>query len=290
MRKIFNLPGSAALAFITGTISGYPVGAKCIVDLYETGQCTKTDAERMIAFCNNSGPLFVLGSVGGMLGNANFGILLYASHIISSVIVGVLFRFYKKKVESNLYLTSSNRDSTETINSIVSLISTSVQTMLNICAIIILFSIFTKFLPKIPKFDILNSFITGLFEISNGIFEFSKIANITTRAKLSLISFILSFSGISVLIQVSSLISKVKISIYPYVIGKLMQGIISFFITYIFYTIINSFFSYFFEMSKQCLILSRPIQIIPKVFQIESLGLILIISLTFFSKNIKFRK
>ncbi len=62
MRPLFNVPGSAGVAFVLGALSGYPVGAKCGVDLYERNLCTKAEAQRIICFCNNSGPLFIIGS------------------------------------------------------------------------------------------------------------------------------------------------------------------------------------------------------------------------------------
>lgn len=54
MRPIFNVPGEGTFAFIMGIISGYPTGAKIVVDLREKGFCTKPEAERLLAFTNNS--------------------------------------------------------------------------------------------------------------------------------------------------------------------------------------------------------------------------------------------
>lgn len=67
MRPIFNLPGHSAYAFIMGILSGYPVGAKIVTNLRKNNYCTKAEAERMIAFTNNSGPLFIIGTVGIVL-------------------------------------------------------------------------------------------------------------------------------------------------------------------------------------------------------------------------------
>lgn len=64
MRPIFNVPGIGAYAFIMGIISGYPVGAKIVTKFREDGSCTKAEAERLLAFTNNSGPLFIIGTVG----------------------------------------------------------------------------------------------------------------------------------------------------------------------------------------------------------------------------------
>lgn len=63
MRPLFNVPGESAYAFIVGLISGYPVGAKIVTDLRNNNLCTKDEGERMLCFTNNSGPLFVIGTV-----------------------------------------------------------------------------------------------------------------------------------------------------------------------------------------------------------------------------------
>ena len=64
MRPFFNVPGEGAFAFIMGIVSGYPIGAKIVTRFREDGTCTKEECERLLAFTNNSGPLFILGTVG----------------------------------------------------------------------------------------------------------------------------------------------------------------------------------------------------------------------------------
>lgn len=63
MRPIFNVPGESAYAFVLGLISGYPMGAKIVTDLRNNNNCTKDEGERMLCFTNNSGPLFIIGTV-----------------------------------------------------------------------------------------------------------------------------------------------------------------------------------------------------------------------------------
>ena len=64
MRPLFRLPGSCAAVLALGFVGGYPIGARSALTLYESGGCTKTECERLLAFCNNSGPAFILGVVG----------------------------------------------------------------------------------------------------------------------------------------------------------------------------------------------------------------------------------
>ena len=86
MRPVFRVPGIGAYAFIMGIISGYPVGAKIVTKFRQDGLCTKAEAERLLAFTNNSGPLFIIGTVGiTLFGNTQIGILLFLTHIFSSL-------------------------------------------------------------------------------------------------------------------------------------------------------------------------------------------------------------
>ena len=64
MVPLFRVNGSCAGAFLLGILGGYPVGARTAISLYESGSCTKPEAERLLSFCNNSGPAFILGVVG----------------------------------------------------------------------------------------------------------------------------------------------------------------------------------------------------------------------------------
>ena len=78
MRPIFNVPGEGAFALLMGIISGYPVGAKIVANLKENKLCNKVEAERLIAFTNNSGPLFIVGTVGiGLFYNSSIGLILF---------------------------------------------------------------------------------------------------------------------------------------------------------------------------------------------------------------------
>ena len=55
-------------------LSGYPIGAKIIHDLYSKDLITEEDAKRMSIFSTTSGPIFIIGAIGvGMLKNYKLG-------------------------------------------------------------------------------------------------------------------------------------------------------------------------------------------------------------------------
>ncbi len=230
MRPLFNLPGASAVTLFMGFLSGYPIGAATAVELYKTGQCTKPEAERMLAFCNNSGPMFIIGVVGSScLGNPTAGRYLYASHIVAALIVGLVFRFYKSSYPSPRTLPSSFTETKKTaIFSFGGIIDNSVFSILKICGFVIFFAVLVKSLPN-------NPYLYSLVEITGGIMTL--VQNSTTYT-LPLISFFLALSGLSVLFQVSAIIQPFGLSLKAYISGKLLQGALSFMITLIMLKII----------------------------------------------------
>ncbi len=234
MYPIFGVSGAGGLALILGIISGYPIGAVCAATLYKTGECTKTESERLLAFCNNSGPMFIIGSIGvGMLKNYKIGLILYIIHIMSSLICGILFKNYGKINNTNkLPISRSECDMGNLSYDIANALNTSVDTILKICGYVIIFAVFTAVLPDTAY----KKYIYAFIEITGGINEL--IASGINSFTLPLVSAFLSLSGLSVLAQVSSVIASSGLSIKPYVMGKSLQAIISFILTYIFFKLV----------------------------------------------------
>lgn len=225
MRPLFGVSGCGAVAFLCGIVSGYPVGAACAADLYRSGECTKTEAERICAFCNNSGPLFVISVVGcGFLKNITYGKYLYAAHILAALLTGIIFRLYKPFSAPRIKALphASIADAKSTARLLGSAFDTAVFTMLKICGFVIFFSVVTATLPKSPATPIIHAFL----EITGGLKSICEL-EIDPYVLLSVISFFTAFSGLSVILQVSSVISPVGLSLSPYILGKLVQGSIS---------------------------------------------------------------
>jgi len=240
MRPVFNVSGSGALSMILGIISGYPIGAATSVKLYQSGYISKSEAERLLGFTNNSGPLFVLGALGiGMLSSPLNGFILYISHILAAFLTGILFRFYGKNSHSDSAssLPPAADNNFKTLGEAIGeAINFSVDNMLKVCGFVVIFSVICSFIPS-GKF---HPYIYSLIEITGGLNNISAL-NIDESFKLSLISFFLSFSGLSVMCQVSSFVISAGLSMKPYILGKFLQGIFSFYITRI---LLNHFTPY----------------------------------------------
>ena len=269
MKPLFNVNGKGGFGFIMGLISGYPVGAKIACEFRKNNICSKIECERLLSFTNNSGPLFIVGTVGiSMFGNTTIGILLLITHILACITVGIIFRFWKSDTYRSLsYETKQSTFSkTKGIVTFSNLgevlsesINSSIQTIFIIGGFVVIFSSIISILNssgiinnicKIlsPFFRMLHldislasPFITGFLEITNGIKSISNLHIKNISISIISTALLLGFGGISVLLQVWSIIAKSDLSIKPYIYGKLLHGVIAAIYTFIAITIFPFF-------------------------------------------------
>lgn len=246
MRPLFRVSGSCGLAVALGFVGGYPVGARTALQLYQQGLCTKTEAERLLAFCNNSGPAFILGVVGaGIFGDSRVGLLLYLTHALASLIVGLLFRFYGGRRDSRARTTRPKPIQTVTLPAaFTGAVSRSLQSTLNICAFVIFFAVVLRLLSAygvltaVARLLSLAGFeaqwakrlVAGLLELSSGVASLQGGAEFTGR--VSMAAFMLGWAGLSVHCQVLSFLVDSGLSARVYLAGKLCHGLIAAGLTY----------------------------------------------------------
>ncbi|MBR3704410.1 MAG: sporulation protein [Oscillospiraceae bacterium] len=89
MGPLFRMRGECAAPLLAGFLGGYPTGARSAAQLYEQGVLTRTEAERLLGFCNNCGVGFLVGFVGaGIFSSVRLGIALFVIHILSALLSG----------------------------------------------------------------------------------------------------------------------------------------------------------------------------------------------------------
>lgn len=268
MKPLFNIRGEGSFALVMGLISGYPIGAKIACNFRENNICSKVECERLISFTNNSGPLFIIGTVGiSMFGNSTIGALLFITHILACFTVGFIFRYWKFKDEENKYdLKNKNTSKSFTTVSVHNLgevlaesITSATSTILLIGGFVVLFSSIISILKAsgilnsisllfVPLFNSLNldtSFIpailTGILEITNGIELISNISIKNISINVIISAFILGCGGLSIFLQVLSITSKTDLSIKPYLYGKILHGLFAALYTFIAISVIPFF-------------------------------------------------
>ena len=240
MVPLFRVSGSCAAALALGFIGGYPVGARTAIQLYENGQCSRTEAERLLAFCNNSGPAFILGVVGaGVFGSGRLGLLLCLTHLLASLAVGVLFRFYRPGDRPRAKGRAPHFQTASFPAAFTRSVTGALQSTLHICAFILFFTVLLRVLARAGILDLLSRLLcallsplgltrswaerllTGLLEVSSGV---TSLTGGSLSGRLSMAAFMLGWAGISVHCQVLAFLGDSGLSMRTYVAGKLLHG------------------------------------------------------------------
>lgn len=245
MRPLFHVPGPCAAALALGFVGGYPVGARAALSLYQSGACSKTECERLLSFCNNSGPAFILGVVGaGVFADSRVGLLLCLTHAAASVCVGLVFRFYRwggKQADSSrpAIPITAERLSVAFTNAVKG----AVTSTLNICAFVICFTVILQLLIRsglLPAFAALlghllsplglteiwaRRLLTGILELTSGVSSLTGEGSLS--GKISMAAFLLGWAGVSVHCQVLSFLGESGLNTRTYIFGKLLHGLFS---------------------------------------------------------------
>lgn len=230
--KLFKVNKNSCTAVIAGYLLGYPNSAKIISKLYKDNKIPKTEASHLIAFTNNANMSYVITSIGlSIYYDIKIGIILLISHFLSSIIIGIFVKqpksiIQQKIINSNTFLKSNFEI---VLNSILN----TLKTLGVIFTYTVIFSLIpTILVEKMPLTSSIKAIITGIFELSNGIYNIS-LLSIPIKYKLIITSFILSFSSFMVIFQIYSFVYKIGIKFKDIVKYKFIQGLLSSIITYI---------------------------------------------------------
>ncbi len=245
MAPLFRVGGACAGAFLLGIVGGYPVGARTAIALYESGQCSRDEAERLMSFCNNSGPAFILGVVGaGIFSSSAAGLWLYGAHVAASILVGLLFRFYGKGTVTVSEFSPAHSADISVSELFIRAVKDAFSSAMNICAFVIFFTVvirllfLTGIITRLASIlvlllgnlglhqDMAESLLSGAIEMTSGVWSLRDMAA-SLGNRLCMAAFILGWAGLSVHCQVLSFIGKSGLSTRTYFFGKLLHGIIS---------------------------------------------------------------
>ena len=235
MTKWFYLPKDASFAFFVSLFSGFPSGSKYVNDLLSAKKISIEDANYLIMFTHFANPFFIVTTIGlFLLSNVKAGYIILVSHILSNIIVAFLFR--KKKVIFNndnnykkeFYLSSPGKP---IITILTNSIFKSFKTLVNMLGIIMIFLMITTIIKKIiPLTGITNGLLSGFLEMTQGVKYISNL-DISLPIKASILSMIVSFSGLSVHFQVKSIIDGTDIKYSNFLKARVVQSFIAFFLT-----------------------------------------------------------
>ncbi len=242
MEAIFGVSGGGAAALLLGLIGGYPLGARTVAQLYEQGQLSRQDGERLLLFCNNGGPAFILSVAGAsVLGSVRAGWLLLGIHIVSALCCGLLGRWLRPGTEP----VRPSPGSAPAVRSVrfsqafTNAISSAVQSALNVCACVVLFAVILRLVrlfgllrPEIRLLEGLGmdgvcaeALLSGMVELTNGA---ALLEGASVYYAVPVAAFLLGFGGLSIFCQTTSMLAASGLSPLWCLKGQLLHGSLSF--------------------------------------------------------------
>ncbi len=231
----FNLPKESSYAFFTSLFSGFPSGSKYVKDLLEKKLLTEEEANYLIMFTHYSNPLFIVSTIGILLlNNIKYGYIILFSHILSNILVAFIYKkkkkiynvYNKKELKEHANYLSMNNKIFITV--LINAIWKSFKILLNMLGIIMFFLMITTIVNKLFNFSpLLKAIISGLLEMTQGVNYISKL-NLSINIKSAIIGAMISFSGLSIHFQVKSIIETSKIKYKNFLIARITQSIICF--------------------------------------------------------------
>ena len=236
--RLWGVDGGCVTAFLLGILGGYPLGAATIGQLRADGAISRETGERALAFCSNTGPAFLLGAAGmGVFHSRSAGFALYAAHVGSAALVGLLLS-PKKRTEAPRERTAIAAVSVS--EAITEAVRQAVDGLLSVCAFVVLFSVAAGllerwgYLPALAgqlsettglELTAARALLTGLLEIGGGLGAMRGLA--PTPGNLALAAFFLSFGGLAVWCQTIAVLVGSDLTGRWYLPGKTLQGVLA---------------------------------------------------------------
>lgn len=243
MSLLFGTSGTGAGIFILGILGGYPLGAAVIADHIHRGDISAQEGRKLLTFCNNSGPSFLIGAIGiGVFHSAPVGVLLYGIHILSAIITGLFLSGTDtpKLSPAPILIASANLSS-----ALPDAISKAALQIVQICGYVIFFGavagtleslgVFSDFYGSIAAYTPLplqycRAICMGLLELGCGIGAMADAP--VTAQTLTICSLLTGFGGLSVCMQTAGVLSDTDIKLRYHVFGRICCGSIGAFLTF----------------------------------------------------------
>ena len=207
-------------AILMSMVGGYPVGARAVAALCQEGEITPKEAARMLCFCVNSGPAFVLSVVGmGLLHNPQAGVILLVSQLSASLLLGGLCSIGVSRRRQGQAIPSKRLDAAQAL---IGSASDAARSMLSMCCFVILFAVLLDLLRVFVTSPTVSMLLSILLEVTGGCSDAAQ-----QNLPLWILSFTIGWGGICVHFQILSSVSGIPIRMPRFMLFRLLHGLLA---------------------------------------------------------------
>ena len=221
LMSLYRLPGPAGSALLLGLVGGYPIGARTAAELHSKGLLTTDEAERLLGFCNNSNPVFLISVLGGgVFGSPRAGVYLWLIHVLSALLTGFFFRGDGKGSGRQRVPRISPCQAASFPAAFVEGVRSACGNMAAVCGFVIFFYVLASPLARLG--GPLGAGLVGALEL------FSLTPLLTAdRLGFILASVCAGWGGASILCQTAAVLEGSGLRIRSCVTGSILQGLLA---------------------------------------------------------------
>lgn len=218
LMNLYRLPGPAGSALLLGLVGGYPIGARTAAELHKKGLLTRGEAERLLGFCNNSNPVFLISVLGGgVFGSPRAGVYLWLIHIFSALLTGFFFRGGKRPERGQIPKAAQTPSFP---SAVVEGIRSACGSMVSVCGFVIFFYVLAS--PLAAVGGPLGAALVGVLEL----FSLTPLLA-ANRLSFVLASACAGWGGASILCQTAAVLEGSGLRLRNCVLGKAIQGLLA---------------------------------------------------------------
>ncbi len=233
LTSLFKVNPNASFVLAMSILSGSPSNAKYTKELYKKGLLSKREAEKVLTFTYFSSPLFILGTLAlTYLNHFKLGLLILTCHYLSNFFIALLFRKYSNEeyTDKKIHLKQAfyHMYQIQKEKSIAVVIVKSIKEALDVMLLILgsvtfIFIITALLHDFLPTNGYLNETSKGILEMTQGLQAVS-ILSIPPFHKGMLSVMLLSFGGLSIYIQIISILADTDLNTLPFLIARILHA------------------------------------------------------------------
>ena len=190
------------------------------------GAMLTAEGERLLAFCNNAGPGFLLGVCGaGVFSSSRAGAALYLIHVAAALCAGLLICRALPPVPHGTYPHKSAK-AQHLSTAFPAAVQNALTGCLNVSAFVVFFTVLARlllhFLPEAFASSLPCALLLGFLELTSGVLSLP-----CSRAGFLACAALLGWGGMSVHCQTLSVLAASPLSARYYLKGKVLQALLS---------------------------------------------------------------
>lgn len=237
--RLLPFPKASFYCIFMGFFCGFPMGAKVVSEQLQMGQISKEEGQFLLNFCNNIGPIYLLGYVIPLFHFKELRLLFLGMYGIPFLYGLFLWRSTRKRNRSRLLSKKAPAPAMNFMEALEQALFSAIDsiTLLGGCMIFFnVLQIFPWMLSHGSLASILpNSFhptLACLLEIGGGLELLSIERNL-----FPLVLGFLTFGGASCIFQTRMILKNTGLSLKNYLFHKTLQSLIGFLAGILFYAL-----------------------------------------------------